>query len=58
MSWLDKLLPPKIKRGEKKASSKVPEGLWVKCDECASTLYSTDLETMPKSAPNAVIICR
>lgn len=51
MSWLDKLLPPKIKRGEKKASSKVPEGLWVKCDECASTLYSTDLENNAQVCP-------
>jgi acetyl-CoA carboxylase carboxyl transferase subunit beta len=44
MSWLQKLLPPKIKRitgGPKKA---VPEGLWSKCDACEAVLYRTDLE--------------
>jgi acetyl-CoA carboxylase carboxyl transferase subunit beta len=44
MSWLQKLLPPRIKRdagGPKKA---VPEGLWSKCDACESVLYRTDLE--------------
>jgi acetyl-CoA carboxylase carboxyl transferase subunit beta len=45
MSWLQKLLPPKIKRdvggGPKKA---VPEGLWSKCDACETVLYRTDLE--------------
>ena len=29
MSWLDKILPPKIKREDKNASV-VPEGLWSK----------------------------
>lgn len=43
MSWLDKLLPPKIKREEDASSSKIPEGLWVKCPSCAATLYATDL---------------
>ena len=44
MSWLQKLLPPKIKRdtgGPKKA---VPEGLWSKCSACETVLYRTDLE--------------
>jgi acetyl-CoA carboxylase carboxyl transferase subunit beta len=44
MSWLQKLLPPRIKRdagGQKKA---VPEGLWSKCDSCEAVLYRTDLE--------------
>jgi acetyl-CoA carboxylase carboxyl transferase subunit beta len=43
MSWLAKLLPPKIKHssGGKKA---VPEGLWSKCDSCESVLYRSDLE--------------
>lgn len=44
MSWLDKILPPKIKWGEKENSSKIPEGLWVKCPSCTSTLYGADLE--------------
>jgi acetyl-CoA carboxylase carboxyl transferase subunit beta len=44
MSWLQKLLPPKIKReagGPKKA---VPEGLWSKCESCEAVLYHADLE--------------
>lgn len=43
MSWLQKLLPPKIKRegGPKKV---VPEGLWSKCDSCEAVLYRADLE--------------
>ena len=43
MSWLQKLLPPKIQRtgGAKKT---VPEGLWTKCASCDAVLYSTDLE--------------
>ena len=33
MSWLQKLLPPKIKRGDTSARNKsIPEGLWSKCD--------------------------
>ncbi len=42
MSWLDKILPPKIKREDKNASA-VPEGLWHKCPSCASTLYAAEL---------------
>ncbi len=43
MSWLQKLLPPKIQRatGPRK---QVPEGLWTKCPACGAVLYSTDLE--------------
>lgn len=43
MSWIQKLLPPRIKAstGVKKA---VPEGLWVKCPACEAVLYRTDLE--------------
>ena len=44
MSWLQKLLPPKIKRSEGGARKQVPEGLWTKCPECDAVLYSTDLE--------------
>lgn len=46
MSWLDKLLPPKIKREDSEVSNKssgVPEGLWVKCPSCEAVLYCTDL---------------
>lgn len=42
MSWLQKLLPPKIKRAEGVRKS-VPEGLWCKCPACEAVLYSSDL---------------
>ncbi len=44
MSWLQKLLPPKIKRAEGVRRS-VPEGLWCKCPACEAVLYSSDLES-------------
>jgi len=44
MSWLQKLLPPKIQRSEGGARKTVPEGLWTKCPECDAVLYSSDLE--------------
>jgi acetyl-CoA carboxylase carboxyl transferase subunit beta len=44
VSWLQKLLPPKIQRTEGGARKTVPEGLWTKCPECDAVLYSTDLE--------------
>jgi acetyl-CoA carboxylase carboxyl transferase subunit beta len=42
MSWLQKLLPPKIKRTEG-ARKSIPEGLWRKCPACEAVLYATDL---------------
>jgi acetyl-CoA carboxylase carboxyl transferase subunit beta len=42
MSWLEKLLPPRIKRSEG-AKKSIPEGLWSKCQSCESVLYTTDL---------------
>lgn len=45
MSWLQKLLPPKIKsRDVNSTKSGVPEGLWSKCSACGAVLYRTDLE--------------
>ena len=45
MTWLNKLLPPKIKRESGQASrrSTLPEGLWSKCPACEAVLYATDL---------------
>ena len=54
MSWLDKILPPKIKRednGAATASSNVPEGLWIKCPSCSATLYATDLQQNDQVCP-------
>jgi acetyl-CoA carboxylase carboxyl transferase subunit beta len=44
MSWLQKLLPPKIQRSGTGPKKTVPEGLWTKCPSCDAVLYSTDLE--------------
>ena len=44
MSWLKKLLPPKINRDGGGPKKVVPEGLWSKCDACEAVLYRTDLE--------------
>ena len=44
MSWLEKLLPPRIKRSAPEGSRKsVPEGVWVKCPGCDAVLYQADL---------------
>jgi acetyl-CoA carboxylase carboxyl transferase subunit beta len=44
MSWLQKLLPPRIKSTPGGKKQAVPEGLWVKCPACEAVLYRTDLE--------------
>ena len=46
MSWLKKLLPPKIKRDTPSGRNKaIPEGLWSKCPACEAVLYRSDLES-------------
>ncbi len=44
MSWLEKLLPPKIQPTDPTERRSVPEGLWVKCPSCETVLYNTDLQ--------------
>ena len=44
MSWLQKLLPPRIKSAPGERRTPVPEGLWVKCPSCEAVLDRTDLE--------------
>ena len=44
MSWLEKLLPPKIQPNERAERRTVPEGLWTKCPSCETVLYKSDLE--------------
>jgi acetyl-CoA carboxylase carboxyl transferase subunit beta len=44
MTWLQKLLPPRIKSTPGIKKTTVPEGLWVKCPACEAVLYGTDLE--------------
>lgn len=45
MSWLTKLLPPKIKRDAPSVRKSIPEGLWSKCPSCEAVLYRSDLES-------------
>ncbi len=44
MSWLEKLLPPKIQQTDPSERRSIPEGLWIKCPSCETVLYKTDLE--------------
>jgi acetyl-CoA carboxylase carboxyl transferase subunit beta len=44
MSWLERLLPPRIQRSDKDARRSIPEGLWIKCPSCEAVLYRNDLE--------------
>jgi len=44
MSWLDKLLPPKIQPTDPAERRTVPEGVWIKCPSCVTVLYNADLE--------------
>ena len=40
MSWLQKLLPPKIKREAGSPKKMVPEGLWSKCDSALESAHA------------------
>lgn len=53
MSWLTKLLPPKIKReqGAQQRRGNLPEGLWSKCPACEAVLYATDLQNNLQVCP-------
>ena len=51
MSWIEKLLPPKMNRNDGGPKKTVPEGLWVKCPACEATLYASDLSTNSQVCP-------
>jgi len=51
MSWLEKLLPPKILHTDPADRRSVPEGLWIKCPKCESVLYKNDLEQNQNVCP-------
>ncbi len=51
MSWLQKLLPPKINRAQGAGKKTVPEGLWSKCPSCDAVLYRSDLESNAEVCP-------
>lgn len=44
MSWFDDLKTPRIKTQITERTSKVPEGLWVKCTQCGEILQSKNLK--------------
>ena len=46
MSWIDKILPERIRTNKKKSGteSSVPEGLWSKCPSCNAALYAPEVQ--------------
>jgi acetyl-CoA carboxylase carboxyl transferase subunit beta len=44
MSWLQKLMPSRIRTEGNSSKGRVPEGLWEKCDGCGAILYRPELE--------------
>ena len=50
MSWLQKLLPSRI-RTEGMVKKTIPEGLWIKCDQCSAVLYGAELERNQQVCP-------
>jgi len=50
MSWIEKILPPRINRSNDGAR-RVPEGIWVKCPACESVLYKEDLKATLNVCP-------
>ncbi|HUH87881.1 MAG TPA: acetyl-CoA carboxylase, carboxyltransferase subunit beta [Pusillimonas sp.] len=51
MSWIEKILPPRINRNDS-STRRVPEGLWIKCPGCESVLYKEDLQATFNVCPN------
>jgi acetyl-CoA carboxylase carboxyl transferase subunit beta len=43
MSWINKILPSKIKTDTEVKNRNIPEGLWKKCPRCDAVLYSSNL---------------
>ncbi|HPA02514.1 MAG TPA: acetyl-CoA carboxylase, carboxyltransferase subunit beta [Chiayiivirga sp.] len=62
MSWLQKLMPARIRTEGTKKTGSVPEGLWEKCDSCAAVLYKPELErnlyVCPKCGHHMAIAAR
>jgi len=42
MSWFEKLMPSRIKT--ERRSRSVPEGIWLKCNQCGAQLYRAEVE--------------
>src|SRR6476659_11291811 len=62
MSWLKKLMPSGIRTEGTQRRRSVPEGLWEKCDRCATALYRPEreenLEVCPKCGFHMAIRAR
>lgn len=43
MSWLDVIIPPRIKKSDK-VNSRVATGTWIKCPSCQAALYKEAIE--------------
>src|SRR5215813_7906926 len=50
MAWFKKTKKPIATKAKEKAS-RVPEGLWVKCPDCAQAIYNKDLATNQNVCP-------
>jgi len=50
MSWIDKILPPRIQKSASPRRS-VPEGVWLKCPSCETVLYRADLDSNQQVCP-------
>jgi len=51
MSWIEKILPPRINRKNDATGKRVPEGVWVKCPSCEAVLYKEDLKATLNVCP-------
>src|SRR5690554_5031804 len=51
MSWIEKLLPPRINKKNDANSKRVPEGVWTKCPSCEAVLYKEDLKATLNVCP-------
>jgi len=51
MAWFDDLKTPRIKTQVSQRTSKVPEGLWVKCSHCGEILQSKILKDLLSVCP-------
>lgn len=49
MTWFDKITVPRI--GLRSKKSQIPEGLWVKCDNCKEIIFRNELEKNLKVCP-------
>jgi acetyl-CoA carboxylase carboxyl transferase subunit beta len=61
MSWLEKLLPPKIQQTDPSERRQVPEGLWIKCPSarrCSTRPTSSRTSTSARSARSTTASAR